>query len=338
MTSTEPPPGTPASSDVDDVEARRTKAYDALHWGMDDKLLMGGNDRALALIGEAYALATSPTRLKWPIPEAAAYRLAYLCMRTARTVEDLRRVHTLLGEARSDATLDPLQHALEVAVCERLGAAQGDGTYWRSEARTAFGRLKASALSGLSRPDGRPAQAEVFNVVEICAFILGEDYDALYGRAALSSAPFVSEENAGYVLVGTHGVDHFVTMEGRFARGEFEARIAAGEADIAFVYEDEPRIVVPLPRRLASPAARNLPNICLGAPLRYDEERSYFGKSLNELNKAVRRAPDDELTFKRKGEVCTVYPRVRILGLVTIDRMDRCFPSGIPDRSPVIAP
>ena len=85
-----------------------------LREGLDGKLLMGGHGDAVRLLADAHRIATSSPRLHWPLPEAAAYRYAYVSMRTARTPADLRRVHHLLVEARMEATLDPLQHALDV--------------------------------------------------------------------------------------------------------------------------------------------------------------------------------------------------------------------------------
>jgi len=316
-------------------EDRRALSYVALTHGLDEKLLMGGTDRALERLEVAYASARSPEALPWPLPVVTAYRLAYILMRRARTGEELARVDELLTEAGQVETVDPLQHALHLVVVERIRDAangQDEKARLRQRSLAAFRRLKDSTR----RPDvdatGRPIQEDLFNLVELSGFLVGDDdYGALEGRAHLSAKFLPQSQNDAFVLFGNQGVDPGVRWTRSLAEGEFKARIAEGGLDLAFEWTSVP--VITCPEKLAVPEiiGRLFPDFCLSQLPEVAVDKNRFDVSLKRTREAIakilplingrRLGPLEVIENKSKG-VHAFNPDLRVLGLVSLARYE----------------
>lgn len=311
-------------------EERRTHCYEALTEGLDVKLLMGGTDGALELLEAAYASAWSPDALPWPLPAVTAYRLAYILMRRARTGDDLARVDELLTKAAQAETVDPLQYALHLVVIERLRDAGGgpeERARLRKRSLDAYQRLRDSARRNDIDATGRPIQEDLFNLVELCSFLVGDDYGALEGRGAASFLPR-SQEDA-FVLFGNQGVDPGVRWTRSLAAGEFRARIEEGAVDLAFEWTDFPRIVFPDKHKIPIVIGRLFPDFCLSREPPNFAAENYFNVSLNRTRKALaeilppingRKLKSVEIIENKSTGVYAFNSDLRVLGLVSLKR------------------
>jgi hypothetical protein len=312
-------------------EERRTQSYEALTRGLDEKLLMGGTGHALELLEAAYASARSPDALSWPLPAVTAYRLAYILMRRARTEDDLARVDDLLTEAGQGETVDPLQHALHLVVIERLrDAANGpeERARLRKLSLAAFQRLRDSSRRTDVDATERPIQEDLFNLVELSGFLVGDDdYGALEGRARLSAQFLPRSQEDAFMLFGNHGVDPGVRWTRSLAEGEFCARIKEGAVDLAFEWTGIPRLVFPDSPKISSVIGRLFPDFCLSREPREVVEKNLFDVNLNRTRLAIAKIlppingrklkPLEVIESKSKG-VHAFNSDLRVLGLVSL--------------------
>lgn len=314
------------------TEIRRREVYDLLRQALDEKLMIGGEERAHALLKEAYDRSRKPAPLLWPFPQATAYRLAYFEMRRAKTQRALERVGKLLDEAESGKILDPLQHALRIVLSERLrelAESNEKRKEYREASKKAFERLIGSAKEEDRFGLNAPLQSELFNVVELCAFLIGSDYALLEGRFRLYSRLFPTGTDSGCILVGTGGVDQDVLWSNAIARGEFEARIATGQIDIAFEWITEPTFVHPQRKKIQLGMARILPFLCAERDFRQIEPPNLH-QNLKNLREGIAnmlatrkemRLENREVIQLIEGDRYRFHRQIRVLGLVSANKL-----------------
>ena len=110
----------------------------------------------------------------------------------------------------------------------------GERERLREGSRSAFKHLaEATREEGLYGVEGA-AQSDLFSLTELCAFLIGADFNALEGRCRLAERLFPQDADKGCIVVGTGGVDQNVRWSSAVARGEFDERMKAGQIDLAF--------------------------------------------------------------------------------------------------------
>lgn len=206
---------------VSDVE-RRDKAMQLLLEGAKEKLFRGGTKGALEKIGEAYELATEPHRISGPLPALIAYRRAHLLLRTPpSTREDLEEAETFMSEAVRESALGPWPRLYRLAIRRRLGDDRLADDFSKASAET-LDWLRGQGQEGKIPEERRTRiQDGVINLLEICAYFLGQEYQPLEGRKGLDDNFF--GEEAPWHLVGPDPLMATVRYPKRLALAELAA-------------------------------------------------------------------------------------------------------------------
>ena len=160
----------------------------------DAKRLRGGQG-AREELEQALRLAANTNAAPWDA--IAAYRLAHLIMRDARTENDLQNAEALFLDASKQAALGPWPAVYHVAVLHRLGK--------KARARQAFDKARTLIGEALGRDPSDPPDREaaddadptlqhaLVNVLELCSYMIDAPHDGLDGLGAL---PFEFREGA----------------------------------------------------------------------------------------------------------------------------------------------
>jgi hypothetical protein len=324
------------TEDDHDRAKRRTKVRKAILDGLDDKLLMGGSDKAAAELLTAYRLAREPTPLQWPWPQLTAYRLAYVRMRKAKSDQDLTDIDRLLCEAGDGKiALDPLQHALHIVVLQRLlelSKTQTENDALKERIERVFDQLLDSPIRCDAGSFERPVQDGHSNLVELLAFLIGRDYQRLEGLGSVRKTYFPESHDDGYVLVSNQGDDHHVRLTRHLAGGEFKDRIQRGSVDLAFTWHknsDYPTMVHPEPKPLPNNrVSMLLPKICVklkrvdavnfvGSTNVFDDNLIIIRKRIAAMLGPIEECKlDHKEVIPLKKDSYSFHPKVRILGLV----------------------
>ena len=305
-------------------EKRRAEVQKAIDFGVSAKVMRDSLSAAREALEKARDLARREPALPWPWPQHAAFRLAYLEARSARSVEQVREVLALLDEVHdAKRVLDPLQYGLQIVMKERLAKlSPSDPRCHPDRIAAAFERLVAS--STVRRPFR--VQSQLLNLVELLALLTAQDYAPLEGRGAIPAANLLSN---GFLLVGTGKIDTDVRMSRHLAEGELRARIESGHVDLAFTWleDDEVRLVHPVERPLPrTEASRWLGDFCQGVTsndARMDE--STMREGLASLRRALKQAlaekhaalaARDTIRHDRVRSLYRIHPDLAVIGLV----------------------
>jgi hypothetical protein len=225
-----------------EIEQRRIKVSQLLQECTDAKLLKGGSSHALEKAIEAHKLATREPDLLTPWPQLTAYRSAHLMLRGRASKADLVEADRLLALATGEGghapanLLGPLPRLYRLAVLHRIWLSETSDSArerTRNTLRTVFDRARAEVLTpsaGSPRqttvsargPRGGPIQDTGFNLLELAAYFLGEDYSPLEGLGL--SDEELHRPSIAWYLVGPDPAICRVSVLERLAVAELEAR------------------------------------------------------------------------------------------------------------------
>ena len=225
-----------------DHEDRLMQCEDALAEGIKFKVLGPDSSQAIRPFEEAHRLANLDPRLPPPWPQIAAYRLAHIRMRSARTFEELAAVEELLQEAgRIDVEgLGPVPRLYRIAALHRMAQVaptESDAAVCMKAQSKLFAALSSSARDLVWRPDPRSraavVQGTVHNYLELASYFTGEPYDRLQGMSSPTGDLLLKDE---WRVIGSHGVGRgrHVRLPYPLARAELDARVSSGAVDLAF--------------------------------------------------------------------------------------------------------
>lgn len=233
-----------------DRERRRAHVFRLLKDGTGDKMMVNRSAQAAEKLRRAYVLARDPVPIFSPLYEVAAYRLANVLFRSARTAEQLREVDRLYVEATGDVghRLGPMPLIHRVAVLHRLAMLAGISGAERARLQLEMERVyveacqlaRARSFGELpGRAGGAHIQGSLHNLLELTAYYNDFDYEE---RISGLVSPFEDLQlGEDWMIVGTDGVSDSVRMPREFAAAELEARAAEG-ADLLFeLGEPRPR-------------------------------------------------------------------------------------------------
>jgi hypothetical protein len=225
-----------------EIEQRRIKVSKLLQECTDAKLLKGGSSYALGRAIEAHKLATQKPELPAPWPQLTAYRIAHLMLRGGTSNADLVEADRLLalatgegGHASADL-LGPLPRLYRLAVLHRISLSETSDSArdrTRTILRAVFDRARAEVLrasAGSPRqptvsvrgPRGGAIQDTGFNLLELAAYFLGENYASLEGLGLADEE--LHRPSIAWYLVGPDPAICRVSMLERLAVAELEAR------------------------------------------------------------------------------------------------------------------
>lgn len=335
-------------------ERRRAEVYRLLKDGVDDKMLINRSRPARDLLSRAYKLAKEPTPIFSPLFEVAAYRLANVLFRSARSEVDLLEVNRLYIETSADAIhrLGPMPLIHRIAVLHRLaslrlpGDAERDRLWGEMEAvykdACSLARHKNYGVS-YAGIGGANIQGSLHNLLELAAYFADLDYDE---RVSGLVSPYedlaLGDE---WTIVGTGGIAESVRWTKELAAIEMQERAEEG-ADLMF------ELGSPRPRakwKVWTPDGRNgssggrallmLARLCRGPSS--DEQlfsAAYGDAEFNEvdlrdakrelralLSRFLKDDGKDLLPVVETGQPLKLKAELRIIGMVSIDslRVDR---------------
>jgi hypothetical protein len=205
-------------------EDKRTKVERLLKECVESKRLRHETESAKQKAEQAYHLATETPRLPSPWPETAAYRLAHILLRRATTKDDLKRADALFkhasGSRGNPCRLYPFACIYRLAVLHRLlkDAPSGverrsieesiEESFYMAVSRMGHRSELPIPVRGDSLDPSRPdvlIQGGAFNLLELAAYFLGEDYRPLEGLAGPD--PLAPPPKSAWVVVG-RGLSH----------------------------------------------------------------------------------------------------------------------------------
>jgi hypothetical protein len=181
-----------------------------LSLGANDKRLRGAGRDALEVLRRAHSLATEPDRLA-PWAELAAYRLAHVLMRRARTVKELEDVEALFRKSARAKVLGPWPRLYHLSVLSRIRRRE-PGAVPAPRLADAFRRALTEVRDAPSRQEFHDDEGEVmttelqqplFNALELCAYFLEVDYEPLEGLGDEFAWVGSSTHLRGWRLLGT---------------------------------------------------------------------------------------------------------------------------------------
>jgi hypothetical protein len=257
----------------DELEQRRRDVDQLLRDCIDQKVLLGG--KALEKSKEAFDKANTLPALPSPWPQLAAYRLAHLQLRSAKTLQQLKKIDELLAIASTDIStsinndpreqchpLGPFPFLYRLAVLHRLAARARGSTKQdlKQQLEDSFGHalreIKLRLLTRLSNSEHQasrtsseePIQNTLFNMLELAAYFLGKtdhEYDRLQGIGALDD--MVNRSTLDWFLVGPNSLISLVRLSKEVAYAELESR--ARDCPKAVLLRLPPHPDVPMWRR-----------------------------------------------------------------------------------------
>ena len=215
------------------LERRRSRVNELLRLSIDKKLLRGGSSDALALLEEAYDLATKGLKLPAPWTHLIAYRLAHLKSRaTGPDRDELERIDALFAEASELPELMSFALAYRVAILTRLEVHHPSSlaAHWQKKRLDCFQKAVLAIRHSQLNPESRlpvPAvlQSTVLNLLEFASYMLALPYKDLEG---LAISDVIEQCYAGGWYIAGRGIEKIRMTEG-FARSEFKARTAASD-------------------------------------------------------------------------------------------------------------
>ena len=215
------------------LERRRSRVNELLHSSIDKKLSRGGSSDALALLKQAYDLATTGLRLPAPWTHLTAYRLAHLKSRaTLPDRDELERIDALFAEASELQELRAFALAYRVAILTRLEVHHSGSlaAHWQKKRLDCFQEAVQAIRHSQLNPESRspvPAvlQSTVLNLLEFASYMLALPYKDLEG---LAISDVIEQCYAGGWYIAGRGIEKIRMTEG-FARSEFKARTAASD-------------------------------------------------------------------------------------------------------------
>lgn len=178
--------------DSNDQKERRVRVQLLLGKCIDEKVLIGGTERAKQAAKDAHELATRSPALPAPWPQLAAYRLAHLILRSKPGIEELHEADRLLAQASGSEhnrrILGPLPVIYRLAVIHRLHLQEGSENTERLLEKT-FESAKEAVKAYQTKPPALPADPEkqaqiqdgLTNMLELSACFLGMGTDRLEG-------------------------------------------------------------------------------------------------------------------------------------------------------------
>ena len=215
------------------LERRRSRVNELLHLSIDQKLSRGGSSDALALLEEAYDLATTGLKLPAPWTHLTAYRLAHLkCRATLPDRDELERIDALFAEASELPEIRAFALAYRVAILTRLEMhhAGSLAAHWQQKRLDCFQNAVQAIRHSQLNPESRssdPAvlQSTAFNLLEFASYMLALPYKDLEG---LAIRDVIEQCYAGGWYIAGRGIAKIRMTEG-FARSEFHARMGASD-------------------------------------------------------------------------------------------------------------
>jgi hypothetical protein len=225
-----------------EIEQRRIEVSQLLKECTDAKLLKGGSSCALEKAIEAHKLATQEPELPTPWPQLTAYRCAHLMLRGRASKADLVEVDRLLALATGEGghppanLLGPLPRLYRLAVLHRIFLSETNDSArdrTRTMLRAVFDRARAEVLTAsagsprqptvsVRGPRGGTIQDTGFNLLELAAYFLGENYAPLEGLGLPDEE--LHRPSIAWCLVGPDPAIRRVSMLERLAVAELEAR------------------------------------------------------------------------------------------------------------------
>ena len=241
--------------EIMDREERRVRVEQLLRYGTSEKALHQGTENATRYLRDAYELASIEPELPSPLPELAAYRLANILMRSAPDTEALLDAEELMAKAVRSKALGPLPALYHLPILHRIY--QGDENPRAKERlrrafKTADERIResdfaiphtdtgAESRAAAAKDESVQMQYHLFNLLELSAFFLNEEYRPLSGMGGPYLDLYPDYRTEGdveferWVLVGHDRRLAAVKYPRTFAMAELESRLDQNPNTITF--------------------------------------------------------------------------------------------------------